>query len=58
MEPNVFLGCPKRGIAHSLSPCRHEQYPSKAWTKVILPMVFTMYMNEDIMFLVCFVKAM
>jgi hypothetical protein len=27
MKPNVFLGYLKRGIARSLSPSRHEQYP-------------------------------
>ncbi len=28
MEPNIFLGYPKRGIACSLNPFGHEQYPS------------------------------
>jgi len=27
MEPNVFLGYPKRGIACLMSLSRHEQYP-------------------------------
>ncbi len=27
VQPNVFLGYPKKGIAHSLDPSRHEQYP-------------------------------
>jgi hypothetical protein len=27
MELNVFMGYPKRGIACSLSPHGHEQYP-------------------------------
>jgi hypothetical protein len=28
METNVFMGYPKRGIACSLNPSKHEQYPS------------------------------
>ncbi len=28
MEPNVFLGYPKKGISCLVSPYRHEQYPS------------------------------
>ncbi len=28
MEPKVFLGYPKKGIACLLSPSKHEQYPS------------------------------
>jgi hypothetical protein len=27
MEPNVFLGYPKKGIACLMSPFGHEQYP-------------------------------
>jgi hypothetical protein len=30
MEPNVFLGYPKRGIACLVSPFKHEQYPSNS----------------------------
>jgi hypothetical protein len=30
MEPNVFMGYPKRGIACLVSPFRHEQYPSNS----------------------------
>jgi len=30
MEPNVFLGYPKRGITCLVSPSRHEQYPSNS----------------------------
>jgi hypothetical protein len=26
MEPNIFLGYPKKGIACLMSPSRHEQY--------------------------------
>jgi len=27
MEPNVFIGYPKKGIACLVNPFEHEQYP-------------------------------
>jgi hypothetical protein len=30
MEPNVFLGYPKRGIACLVSACGHDQWPSNS----------------------------
>jgi hypothetical protein len=57
MEPNVFMGYPERGIACSLSPPGHEQYPFDSMgTKIIQPMVFTRYPNEGIAFFLGFVK--
>jgi len=59
MEPNVFMGYPKRGISCSLNPLGHEQYTLLiVWTKIIQPMVFTKYPNEGIAFFTCFVRAM
>jgi len=30
MEPNVFIGYPKKGIACLMNPFEHEQYPSNS----------------------------
>ncbi len=30
MEPNVFMGYHEKGNAHSLSPSKHEHYPSNS----------------------------
>jgi hypothetical protein len=39
MEPNVFLGYPKKGITCLVNPSKHEQYLSNNQTKIIQPMV-------------------
>jgi hypothetical protein len=57
MELNVFLGYPKRGIAHSLNPSRHDQYPFDSLNQNNLAMVFTKYPNEDIVFILGFVRV-
>jgi hypothetical protein len=51
MEPKGFLIYPNRGIAHALSSnFKHEQYLLIAYTKNILPMVFTEYLHKGITF--------
>jgi len=42
MEPNVFLGYLKKGIAGVLNAFGHEQYPFNNLNQIIQPMVFTM----------------
>jgi hypothetical protein len=57
MEPNVSMGCPEKGIACSLNPFKHEQYPSNNLNQNNQPMMFTMYLNEGVTFPLGFVKV-
>jgi hypothetical protein len=54
MEPNVFLGYPKRGIACLVNPSRHEQYPYNNLNQNNLAHGVTMRLNEGITFLLGF----
>jgi len=58
MEPNVFLGYPKKGVKHSLSLFRHLNNTLLiTYTKKIQHVVFTNYPNEGITFLLSFIRG-
>jgi hypothetical protein len=55
MEPNVFMGYPKKGILGALCSFGHEQYPSNSVGPCIHPWCLIIkYLNEGISFLIGF----
>jgi len=57
MEPNVFLGYPKKGITCLVNCYGHEQYPYSSLDQNNLTHGVTMQPNEGIAFFIGFVRA-